>query len=314
MTVASKRGAQLLLSETYRQSWLQRLAWKDWGWAVLLLLPTFIGLGLSYGSVIWGFFISLTSWDILTPMKWVLFDNYVKVFSDDELFRKCLVNTAYYTVGTVPLGTALSLFVAVLMNQPIRLRNMFRVIFFLPSVTSGTAIALLWAWLYNPQFGLLNFLLKALGLPSVYWLGNSDIAMPAIMLMAVWRGLGYNVVLFLAGLQGVPQEFYEAAKLDGAGRWKSFWNVTFPLISPTTFFIVVLSIIGSFQVFEATYVMTLGGPNYATYTMVLYIFQEGFQWFRMGYASSMAYVLFAIILFLTLIQFRFERQLVHYEL
>ena len=294
------------------QSRWQRITWSDGFWAVIFLLPTFLGLSLVIGSVLGGFVISLTEWDILTTPEWIGLDNYRTMLLDDELFVKSLVNTLYFTLGVVPLGTALSLLAAVVMNQNLKGRTLFRTIYFLPTVSSGVAIALLWAWLYNTQFGLINYLLGGVGIGKISWLGDTKYAMPAIIIMTIWRGLGYNMVLFLAGLQGIPAEYYEAATIDGANRWQNFLHITLPLLSPTTFFVLILSMIGSFQVFEATYIMTQGGPYYATYTMVLYIFFQGFQWFRMGYASALAYSLFAIILLLTIIQLRFEKRWVHY--
>lgn len=298
--------------QPYERSWYQRLTWSEGFWAAIFLLPTFLGLVLVLGSVLGGFVISLTDWDILTAPDWLGFANYRTMMVEDELFTKSLINTLYFTVGVVPLGTALSLAAAVVMNQNLKGRTILRTIYFLPTVSSGIAIALLWAWLYNTQFGLINYLLGGIGIPKISWLGDTRFAMPAVIIMTIWRSLGYNMVLFLAGLQGIPQEYYEAATIDGAGRWQSFRHVTIPLLSPTTFFVLILSMIGSFQVFEATYVMTQGGPFYATYTMVLYIFYQGFQWFRMGYASALAYILFAIILLLTFVQLRFEKRWVHY--
>lgn len=304
---------QQILRRKSERTLLERLIWSDGFWALVLLLPSLVGLALVLGSVIGGLAVSLMQWDIMTPPRWVGLGNYVKLFSADPLFVKSLVNTLYYTVGVVPLGTVLSLLAAVAMNQGLRAQSLFRTVFFLPSVCSGIAIALLWGWLLSTHFGLVNYMLGLIGIPPVPWLGDRRWAMPAVIIMSIWRGLGYNMVLFLAGLQGIPNEYHEAARIDGAGRWQSFWHITIPLLSPTTFFVLVLSIIGSFQVFEATYVMTSGGPSYATYTIVLLIFNHGFQWFRMGYASALAYILFAIILVFTVLQFRLERRWVHYD-
>jgi multiple sugar transport system permease protein len=286
--------------------------WSDGFWAFVLLLPTFLGLTIVIGSVLGGLGISFTQWDIMTKPEWVGIQNYVSMFQDDELFRKSLINTFYFTLGVVPLGTLLSLLAAVVMNQQLRGQTFFRTVYFLPTVCSGIAIALLWAWLYNTQFGLINSMLRTIGLPKISWLGDKRIAMPSVIIMTIWRGLGYSMILFLAGLQGIPQEYYEAATIDGASRWQLFRRITLPLLSPTTFFVIILSMIGSFQVFEATYIMTQGGPYYATYTMVLLIFNQGFLWFRMGYASALAYILFAIILAVTLVQIKFEGRWVHY--
>jgi multiple sugar transport system permease protein len=295
------------------ERWTQRILWSDSFWAFLFILPTFLGLALVITSVVGGLVISLTQWDILTPPAWVGLGNYRTMFVDDDKFTISLANTFYYSLGVVPLGTLLSLLAAVVMNQGIKGQSFFRTLYFLPTVCSGIAIALLWAWLYNSQFGLINYLLQGIGFPRISWLGDKHYAMPAVIFMSIWRNLGYNMVLFLAGLQGIPHEYYEAARMDGASRWQNFRYITVPLLSPTTFLVLILSMIGSFQVFEATYVMTQGGPNYATYTMVLYIFYQGFQWFRMGYASALAYLLFAIILILTLIQLRYEKIWVHYS-
>ena len=291
----------------------QRITWSDGFWAFLFLVPTFLGLTIVLGSVVGGFAISLTEWDILTPPEWVGIDNYLKMVTEDERFVQTLINTLYFTLGVVPLSTLLSLLAAVVMNQGLRGQTLFRTTYFLPTVSSGIAIALLWGWLYNAQYGLINYLLGMIGIPKISWLGDTRFAMPAIIIMTIWRSLGYNMVLFLAGLQGIPQEYYEAATIDGASRRHRFRYITMPLLSPTTFFVVILTMIGSFQVFEATYVMTQGGPFFSTYTMVLYIFFQGFQWFRMGYASALAYVLFAMILIVTLVQLRLEKRLVHYE-
>ena len=291
----------------------QRLTWTDGFWAFVFLFPTLIGLSLVLGSVLGSLAISLTKWDILRSPEWVGLSNYVKAFTDDERFARAILNTAYYTFGVVPTGTVLSLFAAILMNQKLKGQSFFRTVYFLPTVCSGTAIALLWGWLYNSQYGLLNHFRVQIGLPKISWLGDKRFAMPAVIIMSIWRGLGYNMVLFLAGLQGIPDVYYEASKLDGAGRWRTFRHIVLPLLSPTTFFVVLMSIIGSFQVFEATYIMTGGGPYFSTETMVLLIFYQGFQWFRMGYASALAYILFAIIMFFTGIQMRLERLFVHYE-
>ena len=181
-------------------------------------------------------------------------------------------------------------------------------------VSSTVAIAVLWGLLYNTQVGFLNYVLVRLGFDRVPWITSETWAMPSVIIMSVWKGLGYNMILFLAGLQSIPEEYYEAASIDGAGAWRRFRDITLPLLSPTTFLVVVLSIITSFQVFEQTYFLTGGGPSWSTLTLVLMIFFRGFQDFRMGYASAIAYVLFAIVFVITLIQWRLQRRWVHYEL
>ncbi|MHB1294166.1 MAG: carbohydrate ABC transporter permease [Anaerolineae bacterium] len=292
--------------------WWQRLTWSESFWAFWFILPSMIGLALVIISVVYGFGISFTNWDILSPPRWRALGNYQELLFDDKLFWKTMANTAYYAIGVVPLGTMLALLAAVIMNQGLKGQTIFRSVYFLPTVSSGIAIALLWQWLYNTNFGLINWMLMSIGLPKISWLGDRRVAMIAVIIMSIWRGLGYNMVLFLAGLQGIEKDYFEAATIDGASRWQSFRHITFPLISPTTFFIVVLSIIGSFQVFEATYIMTGGGPFYSTYTIVLYIFEKGFRFFQMGYASALAYLLFLVIMLLTVFQLRMEKRWVHY--
>lgn len=301
-----------MLNKSFTQT-IRQITWSDGFWAFLFLIPTFLGLTIVLGSVIGSFAISLTEWDILRPPQWVGAGNYIKMVTDDNRFSQTFLNTLYFTLGVVPLSTFLSLMAAVALNQGLKGQTLFRTTYFLPTVSSGIAIALLWGWLYNAQYGLINYLLGMIGIPKISWLGDTRFAMPAIIIMTIWRGLGYNMVLFLAGLQGIPQEYYEAATIDGASRWSRFRHITLPMLSPTTFFVIILTMIGSFQVFEATYVMTQGGPFFSTYTMVLYIFFQGFQWFRMGYASALAYVLFAMILLVTLVQMRLEKRMVHYD-
>ena len=198
-------------------------------------------------------------------------------------------------------------------HEPLGFAGFFRSVFLLPYVTLTVAIALVWKWLYLPEVGLFNQVLKLFGLQGPAWLTNPLWAMPAIILLSVWKSFGYNMVLFLAGLQGIPQSLYEAASIDGANAWQRFRYVTLPMLSPVTFFVVVISTIGSFQVFDQVLVMTNGGPGLATTTLVLYIYQQGFQSFHMGYASAVAWVLFGIVFVFTLIQFWFQRRLVTYE-
>lgn len=293
---------------------LTRLANSENLYGLVFVGPLLISLIVfTYGPVLMAAGLSLMEGDYISTPQWVGVENYVKAFKD-PLLHKALVNTLYYVVVTVPAGIVFSLALALAMNQQLRGIVFYRAIFFLPTITSAVAISLMWAWMYNPEFGIINSLLKFIGIRGPKWLASPTWAMPAIMIMSIWRGLGYNMLLFLAGLQGIPKEFYEAAEIDGADAWQRFLHVTFPLLSPTTFMIAVLSIIGAFQVFEYSYVMTRGGPLYSTLTVVLLIYQRGFETFEMGYASALAYILFAIILLLTLFQFRLQSRWVHYEL
>jgi multiple sugar transport system permease protein len=292
---------------------LSRLVNSDAIAGYVLLLPTIIGLLLfSLGPVVASALLSFTSWDGLTPPVWTGTQNYSLLFSD-PLFWTALRNTVEYTVGSVVPSIVLSLLLALAVNQKVRGVVFFRTLFFLPVISPPVAIAILWGWLYNAQYGIIDMVLNDLGIAPVQWLSEPSTALPAIMIMSIWSGLGYNMILFLAGLQGIPQELYEAARIDGANRWALFRHVTVPLLSPTTFFILILSMISAFQLFDYAYIMTSGGPNYATLSIVLYIYQMAFQNFKMGYASALAYVLFVIIAVVTFIQFRLQRRWVHYE-
>jgi multiple sugar transport system permease protein len=312
----------------------------------LFVSPWLIGfLILGVGPILSSICLSFCEWDIFTPAEWVGFRNYEEMFADDPLFWTALYNTAWYTVVAVPLGVIVSLSLAVLLNTKIRGVAVYRTLYFLPSILSGVAVALLWRWFFNPDFGMLNAILApiihgiegvfhlvwsafsavtgslGIGVPREYpfepmgppgWLTSPVWSKPALVLMSLW-GAGGGMVIFLAALQGVPEELYEVAEIDGAGRWQRFRNVTLPMISPVMFFVTCMGIIGSFQVFTQVYIMTGGGPSNSTLFYVLYLFNNAFSYFRMGYASAMAWVLFVIILVVTIVQFRLARRWVHYE-
>ena len=254
----------------------------------------------------------------MTPPKWLGLANFVRLVSDEDFWHS-LRATLYYILGSVPLGIVFSLALALALNQKLRGIAIYRTIYFIPVVSSMIAVALMWRWMYNPTAGILNYgldqIFKFLHLPFTPpdWLQSRTWAMPAIILMSVWKSLGYNMVLFLAGLQGISTHLYEAAEIDGATSWHKFRRITLPLLTPTTFFIVIISIIGSFQIFEQAYIMTQGGPARATVTTVYYIYENGFQWYKMGYASAVAWVLFALILVVTLVQWRYQARWVFYE-
>lgn len=271
------------------------------GFAVFLVVPMIASLG-----------ISLYDWELLLPPSFVGLKNY-QTLVNDTLFRTVLFNTAYYTFGLVPLNIVLSLSLALWLNTKLRGITFFRVAFFLPVVTVTVAVSLIWKWMYEPYIGIINQGLRLIGLAGPNWLGDTQWAMPALILMSVWKGFGYNMVLFLAGLQGIPTNLYEAAAIDGAGPWQRFWRITLPLLTPTTFFAIVMTVISSFQVFDQAYVMTGGGPASATNTIVLFIYQNGFQFFRMGYAAAVAWVLFALIFIFTIVQMRLQGKWVQYE-
>jgi len=282
-------------------------------WALLFLAPSLIGfLAFTAFPVLSALLLSLARWDLISAPEFVGLGNYIQA-AKDPLFWRVLLNTVYYTVATVPLGIIVSLAFAVILNEPIRGRLGLRAIYFMPVISSTVAVAMVWRWIYNPDFGMLNFLLSRLHLPTPGWLTSTTWAMPAIIMMSVWKDLGYGVVIFLAGLQAIPHHLYDAAAVDGASRWQQFWRITLPLLTPTTFFATVVYSINSFQVFGQVYMMTQGGPNYATSTMVYYVYQNAFQFFKMGYASALAWILFAFIFVFTLIQVRYQRTWVHYE-
>lgn len=294
-------------------SWWSRLMDNENFVGFLFVAPLILGLIVfTYGPVLAAFVLSFTKGDYISTPKWIGLGNYGALL-DDKLFWKSLNNTLYYVAGVVPVGMALSLLLALAMNQKLRGIVVFRTIFFLPTISSSVAISLMWLWIYNPEYGALNFLLDQVGIKGPAWLSSPDWAMPAVMIMAVWRGLGYNMLIYLAGLQGIPEIYYEAADIDGAGPWAKFWNITLPMLSPTNFMLLILGLIGAFQVFEYTYVMTSGGPVYSTLTLVLHVYNNAFRNFQMGYASALAYVVFFVLLILTMIQFWLQRRWVHYE-
>ena len=282
-------------------------------WVWVFLAPTLIGLLLgSLGPVAAVIVISFADWDVLTPPTFAGLDNYQRLITDTT-FSKALSNTAYYFTLMVPTTTMLALLLALLMNQKLRAITWYRTVYFLPVVTSTVAVALVWSWIYAKDFGLLNFFLKSFGLEPVAWLSSAKWAMPAISMMAVWGNLGQGMIIFLAGLQAIPQSYYEAAEVDGANSWQKFFRITLPLITPSLFFYFIITMIDAFQVFEQIYVMSEGRPTNNTITMVYYIYRNAFRNFKMGYASTQAIVLFAIIMVLTLIYWRSQEKWVIYD-
>lgn len=274
--------------------------------------PWLIGFAcFAIGPIIASFYLSFTSYDLFTPSKWVGWGNYKGLF-EDPLFLTSIFNTVYYVIFAVPLGIIFSLSLALLLNQRVRGIATYRTIFYLPAVTSGVAVSLLWMWLFNADFGLINFFLEKLGLSGVAWLVDPEWAKPAFILMSLW-GAGGGMIIFLGSLQGVPAQLYEAAEIDGANWLHKFWHITFPMISPAIFFNLIMGIIGSFQIFTQAYIMTGGGPANATLFYVLYVFRNAFMLLKMGYASAMAWILFILVLILTLIQFKFASKWVYYE-
>jgi multiple sugar transport system permease protein len=283
-------------------------------WAWLFLAPMLVGLTvLSAGPIVATLGISFTSWDLLTSPTWVGLDNFANLFADDR-FWVALRNTIFYTVVSVPLGMGIALLLAMGLDQAIRGIAWIRTMYFLPLVTSTVAVGLVWLWIYAPQGGLLNEVLRSVGVPPQRWTTDPRLAMPAIIVMSIWQGLGVSVIIFLAGLQAIPREYHDAASVDGAGRRARFRHITLPLLTPSIFFTGVLSLIGALQVFDQVYVLARPGkPTDATITLVYFIYEEGFRFFRMGSASAAAWVLFIIAAGLTALYFRWQRRWVHYQ-
>lgn len=273
----------------------------------LVLFATFTGI-----PVIAALGISFTQWDLFNPARFIGLDNYTKLFGD-PIFARVMGNTAYFVLLSVPVQMLIGLGCALALNRGIRGQTFFRIAYFLPVVTSTIAAALVWAWLFNANFGLINALLSLVGITDVpRWLASTQWAMPAVIIVSIWQNLGYAMVLFLAGLQNIRADLYDAAAIDGARGWRRLWFITLPLLSPTTFFVLIISIIGSFQIFELVFVMTQAGPANATNTLVYYIYQNGFQFYQMGYASAAAMILFVIVLIMTLVQYALQSRWVHY--
>jgi multiple sugar transport system permease protein len=274
--------------------------------------PQLIGmLAFVIGPMLYAIGLSLYRWDLLSPPTFVGLGNYAEMVQN-ETFWKVMRNTSYYTVGYMLLNILTALGAALALNR-IRGKVFFRTLFFMPVVTSAIAVSLIWLWMLNPQFGVVNTFLRGLGIAEPpRWFASTAWAMPGVILMSAWWNLGYNMVILLAGLQSIPESLYEAAMLDGARHTQRFTNVTLPMLTPTLFFVVVVTFIGSFQVFDQIFIMTNGGPADATRVMVMYIYSLGFQRFDMGLAAAVAMVLFVILLAMTLVQFRLQRRWVFY--
>ncbi|MBF0217107.1 MAG: sugar ABC transporter permease [Candidatus Omnitrophica bacterium] len=253
------------------------------------------------------FFLSFTQYDVIHPPKFIGLENYRKIFFEDPLFWLAIKNTAVYTAGVVPTGICISLLLAVAIDQKIRFKNFFKSIFFLPTVTAMIAVSVIWKWCYaGEKYGLFNFLLMKAGFSPVDWLASPTWTLPSIMIMSVWAGIGYNMILFLAGLQTIPHTMYEAAEIDGAGFWRQFFHITLPLLRPTIIFVTMMSLIFSFQVFEQIYIMTgemgeMGGVLNSALTIVAYLYDQGFQKFHMGYASALAYIIAFCVFIITML-------------
>jgi multiple sugar transport system permease protein len=282
------------------------------GWGFISPAILLIG-AFFFVPVLGGLVLSFTDFDIYAigrpdTARFVGWRNYAQVLAN-PLFWKALGNTFGFVVVGGPLSVVTSLVAALLVtSRLVRFPGLFRSVFFMPVVTTLVAVAIVWRYLYHPDYGLLNWLLGHLGIPAIDWLGDPRWAMPAIILLAVWKNFGYNMLIFVAGLQSIPEELYEAAELDGASGWGRFVHVTLPSLAPTFLFVGVMTMLGQFQLFSEPYVMTQGGPLKATTTVVLLMYEEGFRWWRMGMAAAIAFLLFVIMLVGTLVQMRLQRE------
>ncbi len=284
-------------------------------WGLLFTLPATLGfLIFTAGPMIVSLFLSLTDYSVFKEATgWVGFEHYARLMSgQDELFVKSLQVTFYFVVLKVPATILVSLAIALLLNMNVKGRAMFRTIVYLPSIVPAVATAMIWMWLLNPDLGLINQLLSSLNLPTSSWLYAENTVIPSVVLTTMW-GIGGTVVIFLAGLSGIPQQYYEAIDVDGGGWWHKLRHITIPLVSPTIFFNTVMAIIGAFQVFNEAYILTGGGPNNASLFYIFYLWRTAFRDTEMGYASALAWIMFAIISIFTLFVFRTAKSWVHYE-
>jgi len=290
----------------------QALLERRWGW--LMALPAILGfLIFTLGPMVASLVISLTDWQIGGGRSFVGLANYKRMLADDPLLWKSFAVTTFYTLGAVPLSLLLGFAVAMLLNQRVRGLGAFRTVYYLPTLVPSVASAVLWIWIFNPDFGLLNSALRQGDLPTSNWIYSEQAAVPSMVLMSVW-GFGNIMVIFLAGLQGVPRHLYEAVAIDGGGGWQQFRHVTLPMMTPTIFYNLVTSIIATFQVFNQAYVMTQGGPNNATLFYIYYLYRTAFTKAEMGYASALAWFLFVVVLVITVLLFRSARRWVYYEM
>lgn len=282
-------------------------------WGILCVAPAVLGFLIwQLGPIAASLLISFTDWNIAGTPSWTGVENFRQMFTQDALFWKSLRVTAYFTLGSVPLGIVFAFALALLLNQKVHGLPIFRTIFYLPSIVPLIASSILWLWLFNPDFGLLNAGLEAVGLPGLQWIYSERMVIPSFILMSLW-GVGPMMIIFLAGLQGVPKQLYEAVEVDGGTTLHKLWHITVPMMTPTILFNLILSIIGTMQTFTQAYVMTGGGPNNSSLFYVLYLYRKAFQESDMGYASALAWVLFVIIAVLSFFVLKTSNSWVYYE-
>lgn len=285
--------------------------------AYIFILPWIIGaIVFTFGPIIASLYFSFTNYDVLRPPEWVGLENYQRIFQEDQLFRKALQNSLIYTAMYIPLHIATSLLIAMLLVTNVRGVPIWRTFFYLPVVTPVVAAAVLWRFLLNPQAGMVNQVLRSIGLPAPGWTTDPDWLLRSVVLMVVWSAAGSTMIIYLAGLKGIPKDLYEAAELDGAGWISKTFNITLPMLSPVIFFTLVVGLIGSIQVFAQPRILfndENGGAGNASLTYMMYLFNNAFSYFRMGYASALAWILFIVILLVTALQFWGSKRWVHYE-
>ncbi|WP_431090196.1 carbohydrate ABC transporter permease [Paenibacillus sp. 8b26] len=282
-------------------------------WGLLFALPAILGLLIfTIGPITASFVFSLTDWTIGGQMTFIGLDNYRTILTEDTTFSQSMFVTTYYALGSVPLGLVAAFIIALLLNQKVKGLSVFRTIYYLPTIVPSIANTMLWLWMFNPDFGLLNSLLEHAGLPGSKWIYDESTAIPSLIMMSTW-GIGNTVIIFLAGLQSVPTHLYEAAEVDGGNRWHKFFHITIPSMTPTIFFNLVMSLISTFQAFNQAYVMTNGGPNNSTLFYVFYLWRTAFTETKIGYASALAWILFFVIMVLTVLIFSTSKKWVHYE-
>lgn len=292
-----------------RGSLARREAWEG----RLYVLPWVLGFLLfTLGPMLASIYFSFTEYSVLSGATWLGLENYADIFAKDRLFRLSLTNTFYFVALSVPLNLLVSFLVALLLSINLRGINVYRTLYYLPVITPAVASSLTWSLLFSGDFGLVNALLRGLGLPTFNWLYDPQITKLVFVVMNLW-GIGGSVIIFLAGLKNVPQSLYEAAHIDGASAWRRFRHITVPMMTPLVFFNLILGIIGTFQVFTGAYIITAGGPANSTLFYVLYLYNNAFKFFKMGYASALAWILFLIILVFTIVQLRMARLWVYYE-
>ena len=274
----------------------------------LFLMPNFVGFVVfMLFPIIFAFYIMLTDWSLAKEPAFVGLENF-ETMVNDRLFWKSLGNSFYYTFVAVPTGIFIAFWLALALNRKMRGIIFFRTVYFLPQITLTVAAATIWRWIYQPEIGMINHMLDIFGIDGPKWIHDTKWAMPSVIIMSNWQGIGFAMLILLAGLQGIPEEYYEAASIDGASGWQRMRFVTLPMLTPALFFVVVTSLIGAFQSFDQFYVLTQGGPAHATTPLTLYIFQNAFSFFKMGYGAALAAVLFVIILVITVIQWQLAQR------